>query len=53
MDKHKHYINTKIYIQVTENMSNPSTRERELAAFYKIKESHTFDVVVYFYVEHR
>lgn len=32
-------INTKIYIQVTENMSNPSTRERELAAFYKIKDN--------------
>ena len=32
-------INTKIYIQVTENMTNSSTRERELAPFYKIKDN--------------
>ena len=32
-------INTKIYIQVTENMANSNTRERELAPFYKIKDN--------------
>jgi len=32
-------INTKIYIQVTENMTNSSTRERELALFYKIQDN--------------
>ena len=32
-------INTKIYIQVTENMTSSSTRERELAPFYKIKDN--------------
>ncbi|MDC7955185.1 ATP-binding protein [Fusobacterium simiae] len=32
-------IKTKIYIQVTENMASPSTRERELAPFYKIKDN--------------
>ena len=32
-------INTKIYIQVTENMASSSTRERELAPFYKIKDN--------------
>lgn len=32
-------INTKIYIQVTENMANLSTREKELAPFYKIQDN--------------
>ncbi len=32
-------INTKIYIQVTENMANSSTREREIAPFYKIQDN--------------
>ena len=32
-------INTKIYIQVTENMASSNTRERELAPFYKIKDN--------------
>ena len=32
-------INTKIYIQVTENITNSSTRERELAPFYKIQDN--------------
>jgi len=32
-------INTKIYIQITENMANSSTRERELAPFYKIQDN--------------
>ena len=32
-------INAKIYIQVTENMASSSTRERELAPFYKIKDN--------------
>lgn len=32
-------INTKIYIQVTENMASSSTRERELTPFYKIKDN--------------
>lgn len=32
-------INTKIYIQVTENMANSNTRERELTPFYKIKDN--------------
>ena len=32
-------INTKIYIQVTENMASSNTRERELAPFYKIQDN--------------
>ena len=32
-------INTKIYIQVTENMASSSTREREIAPFYKIQDN--------------
>ena len=32
-------ISIKIYIQVTENMTNSSTRERELAPFYKIQDN--------------
>jgi len=32
-------INTKIYIQVTENMANSSTREREIVPFYKIQDN--------------
>ncbi len=32
-------IKTKIYIQVTENIASPNTRERELAPFYKIKDN--------------
>ena len=32
-------INTKIYIQVTENMASSSTRERELTPFYQIKDN--------------
>lgn len=32
-------INTKIYIQVTENMANSSIREREIAPFYKIQDN--------------
>ena len=32
-------INTKIYIQVTENMTSSSTREREIAPFYKIQDN--------------
>ena len=32
-------INTKIYIQVTENMANSSIREREIASFYKIQDN--------------
>jgi len=31
--------NTKIYIQVTENIASSSTRERELAPFYKIQDN--------------
>ena len=32
-------INTKIYIQVTENIASSSTREREIAPFYKIQDN--------------
>ena len=32
-------INTKIYIQVTENMASSNTREREIAPFYKIQDN--------------
>ena len=32
-------INTKIYIQVAENIASSNTRERELAPFYKIQDN--------------
>ena len=32
-------INTKIYIQVTENMASSNTREREIIPFYKIQDN--------------
>ena len=32
-------INTKVYIQVTENMASSSIREREIAPFYKIQDN--------------
>ena len=32
-------INTKIYVQVTENMASSNTRERELSPFYKIQDN--------------
>ena len=32
-------INTKIYIQVTENMASSNTREREIAPFHKIQDN--------------
>ena len=32
-------INTKIYIQVAENIASSNTRERELSPFYKIQDN--------------